>query len=49
MGINLISFATNRRVDMEQREAEDVINDFGRDPVGESKDEKVRGQIKVSI
>jgi hypothetical protein len=41
MGINLINFATNRRADMEQREAEDVVNDFGRDPIGESKDEKV--------
>jgi hypothetical protein len=41
MGVNLITFATERRAGMEQREAEDVINDFGRDPIGESKDEKV--------
>ncbi|KIM31638.1 hypothetical protein M408DRAFT_317895 [Serendipita vermifera MAFF 305830] len=40
MGVNLISVATHRRADMERREAEDVVNDFGRDPIGESKDEK---------
>ena len=27
---------------MEDREAEDAINNFGRDPVGEGKDEQVR-------
>jgi hypothetical protein len=26
---------------MERREAEDVVNDFGRNPIGESKDEQV--------
>lgn len=41
MGINLITFATHRRADMQQREAEDVVNDFGRNPIGESKDEQV--------
>lgn len=40
IGVNLITYATHRRVDMEQREAEDVVNDFGRDPIGESKDER---------
>jgi hypothetical protein len=41
MGIKLISYATQRRVDMEQREAADAVNDFGRDPIGESKEEQV--------
>ena len=27
---------------MEEREAKDAINDFGRDPVGEGKEERVR-------
>ena len=43
MGVNLISIATHRRAGMEQREAEDAVNDFGRDPIGESKEEKVHG------
>ncbi|KAG8836368.1 hypothetical protein FRC17_005654 [Serendipita sp. 399] len=40
MGINLVTYATQRRADMEQREADDAINDFGRNPIGESKDEQ---------
>ena len=27
---------------MEERQAKDAINDFGRDPVGEGKEERVR-------
>ena len=27
---------------MEEREAADVVNDFGRDPIGEGKEERVR-------
>jgi hypothetical protein len=46
MGVNLISFATHRRADMERREAEDVVNDFGRTPIGESKDEQVSFRSK---
>lgn len=42
MGVRLLSYATNRRAGMQEREDEDVINDFGRDPVGEGKDERVR-------
>ncbi|KAG8799037.1 hypothetical protein FRC18_008405 [Serendipita sp. 400] len=40
MGINLVTYATQRRADMEQREADDAVNDFGRNPIGESKDEQ---------
>jgi hypothetical protein len=49
MGVNLISFATHRRADMERREAEDVVNDFGRNPIGESKDEQVSFSIKIDF
>lgn len=41
MGVNLVSYATRRRLGMEAREAEDAINDFGRDPIGEGKEEQV--------
>ncbi|KAJ7594586.1 eukaryotic membrane protein family-domain-containing protein [Mycena floridula] len=40
LGVNLVSFATRRWADMEARAAEDVINDFGRDPIGEGKEEQ---------
>ncbi|KIK67453.1 hypothetical protein GYMLUDRAFT_156434 [Collybiopsis luxurians FD-317 M1] len=40
IGVNLISYATRRRAGMEARAAEDAINDFGRDPVGEGKEER---------
>jgi hypothetical protein len=42
LGINLLSYATRRRVGMEARERGDVVNDFGRDPIGEGKEEQVR-------
>lgn len=42
IGVNLISYATRRRAGMEAREAEDAVNDWGRDPVGEGKEERVR-------
>jgi len=41
MGIYLVSYATRRRAGMEAREAEDVVNDFGRDPIGEGQEERV--------
>lgn len=41
MGVHLLSYATRRRAGMEAREAADVINDFGREPIGEGKDEQV--------
>ena len=42
VGVNLIGFATRRRCGMEARQAADVVNDFGRDPIGEGKEEQVR-------
>jgi hypothetical protein len=41
MGVNLVSYATRRRAGMEAREAADVVNDFGRDPIGEGQEERV--------
>jgi hypothetical protein len=41
MGIYLVSYATRRRAGMEAREAEDVVNDYGRDPIGEGQEERV--------
>ncbi len=41
MGVRLLSYATKRRAGMEARAAADVINDFGRDPIGEGKEERV--------
>lgn len=41
MGVRLLSYATSRRPGMQDRQDEDVINDFGRDPVGEGKEERV--------
>nr|GAT57669.1 predicted protein [Mycena chlorophos] len=40
LGVNLVSYATRRKTGMEAREAEDAINDFGRDPIGEGRDEQ---------
>ena len=42
VGVNLIGYATRRRSGMEARQAVDVVNDFGRDPIGEGKEERVR-------
>lgn len=41
VGVRLLSYATKRRAGMEARAAADVINDFGRDPIGEGKEERV--------
>ncbi|KAL1748713.1 eukaryotic membrane protein family-domain-containing protein [Schizophyllum fasciatum] len=40
IGVNLISYATRRHAGVEEREKADVINDFGRDPIGEGKEEQ---------
>jgi hypothetical protein len=40
MGVNLVSYAIRRQAGMAAREAEDVVNDFGRDPIGEGKEEQ---------
>ncbi|KAK7045564.1 hypothetical protein VNI00_007396 [Paramarasmius palmivorus] len=41
IGVNLVSYATRRRAGMEAREEEDRVNDFGRDPIGEGKEEQI--------
>jgi hypothetical protein len=41
LGVQLLSFAHSRRETMAIREAEDVVNDFGRDPIGEGQEERV--------
>ncbi|ESK97405.1 duf747 family protein [Moniliophthora roreri MCA 2997] len=41
IGVNLVSYATRRRAGMEAREEEDRINDFGRNPIGEGKEEQI--------
>jgi hypothetical protein len=43
IGINLVHYAVGRRAGMEAHEKEDAVNDFGRDPVGEGPEERVRG------
>ncbi|KIJ67699.1 hypothetical protein HYDPIDRAFT_83470 [Hydnomerulius pinastri MD-312] len=40
LGVNLISYASSRRAGMEARAAADAINDFGRDPIGEGREER---------
>ncbi|KAJ7072354.1 eukaryotic membrane protein family-domain-containing protein [Mycena amicta] len=40
LGVNLVSYATRRKAGMEAREAEDSVNDFGRDPIGEGREEQ---------
>ena len=41
MGVSLVSYATRRRAGMKAREAADIVNDFGRDPIGEGQEERV--------
>lgn len=41
LGVNLVSYAIRRQATMEARANEDVINDFGRDPIGEGPEERV--------
>lgn len=42
LGLNLIGYAAHRQAGAEQREKEDTVNDFGRDPIGEGAEERVR-------
>jgi hypothetical protein len=42
LGVNLVSYAAQRRAGMEARAAADVVNNFGRNPIGEGKEEQVR-------
>lgn len=44
LGVNLISYAVRRKEGMDARAAEDAVNDFGRDPIGEGKAEQVRSR-----
>ncbi|EKD03720.1 hypothetical protein A1Q2_01946 [Trichosporon asahii var. asahii CBS 8904] len=39
LGLGLLSYSALRQAGMEEREAEDEVNNFGRDPVGVSKEE----------
>ncbi|EJT47039.1 hypothetical protein A1Q1_04282 [Trichosporon asahii var. asahii CBS 2479] len=39
LGLGLLSYSALRQAGMEEREAEDEMNNFGRDPVGVSKEE----------
>lgn len=41
IGVHLITYATLRKDGMEARIADDSVNDFGRDPIGEGKEERV--------
>lgn len=41
MGVRLLGYATKRRAGMEQRKADDKVNDFSRDPIGEGGEERV--------
>ena len=47
IGVKLVSYAARRRAGMEAREEEDKINDFGRDPIGEGKEERVSVKREV--
>ena len=47
IGVNLLSYAAKRREGMEAREVADVVNDFGRNPIGEGKEEQVCVQVVV--
>ncbi|KAF5386234.1 hypothetical protein D9615_002677 [Tricholomella constricta] len=49
LGVNLVSYASRRRAGMEAREAIDVVNDFGRDPIGEGKEEQVYNKKLKSL
>lgn len=43
LGLLLLSYSAMRKVGMEAREKEDGVNDVGRAPVGQSKEESVSG------
>lgn len=49
MGANLVGYANRRRAGMDEREAGDVINDFGRDPIGEGKEEQVTAALLTTL
>ncbi|KZT43662.1 DUF747-domain-containing protein [Sistotremastrum suecicum HHB10207 ss-3] len=41
LGIQLMNYAASRAPGMQTREVEDVVNDYGREPIGESKQEQL--------
>ncbi|KAG5341035.1 hypothetical protein C0989_012031 [Termitomyces sp. Mn162] len=49
LGVNLVSYASKRREGMEAREAVDVVNNWGRDPIGEGKEERVYNKKLKSL
>jgi len=50
VGVNLVGYATRRRSGMEARQAADVVNEFGRDPIGEGKEEQLYNrQLKTLL
>lgn len=49
MGVNLLSYATRRHAGMESRAAADVVNDFGRNPIGEGKDEQASRFLREDV
>ncbi|KAG6895461.1 hypothetical protein C0992_001123 [Termitomyces sp. T32_za158] len=49
LGVNLVSYASKRREGMEAREAADVVNNWGRDPIGEGKEERVYNKKLKSL
>ncbi|KDQ57592.1 hypothetical protein JAAARDRAFT_58180 [Jaapia argillacea MUCL 33604] len=40
MGVNLVSYASRRQSGVRMREEADVVNDWGRDPIGEGEEER---------
>ncbi|KAG6828801.1 hypothetical protein H0H92_006681 [Tricholoma furcatifolium] len=49
IGVNLLSFASHRQLSMSARELADAVNDFGRDPIGEGKDERAYNKKLKSL
>ncbi|KAF8627820.1 hypothetical protein AX15_004241 [Amanita polypyramis BW_CC] len=50
VGVNLLSYATRRHAGMDARAAADAVNDYGRDPIGEGKEEqKYNRELKAHL
>jgi hypothetical protein len=49
LGLSLLSYSALRQAGMEEREAEDQINDFGRSAVGERKEEAVSPVLRLDL
>lgn len=48
IGVYLLEYAKRRQMGMEVRKKQDVVNDFGRDPIGEGKEERVGASFSFS-